>query len=111
MIDFGGYYLVPVEQIEYIDASSSEDGTGWHNLNAHLLSGRVLTIKYRSKTARDEGWRKLYTEIEAERRRSSDEIIARLSLIRDGVERVDKRQFRIWKQLKTLLNVEPEEKI
>ena len=111
MIDFEGYYSIAVERVEYISMSSKENGDYPYTLSVHLESERALSVSYRNKDACAAARNKLCQQIEAERRRSSDEIIARLSIIRDGVERVDKRQFRIWKQLKTLLNVEPEEKI
>ena len=111
MIDFEGYYTVAVEQIEYIDMNDKGTGDCPYCLNIHLLSGRVLSVCYRTAMARTTARNKLQQQIEAERRRDSDQIIARLSLIRDGVERVDKRQFRIWKQLKELLKLPPEETI
>lgn len=108
MIDFEGYYLVNAEQIEYISASGEGD-TGWYNLNVHLLAGRVLTVKYRTKTARDDGRQRLNRQIEAERR-DAENIQNRLYLIEQAVKGVDKRQLKIWRQLKALLRIETDEK-
>lgn len=109
MIDFEGYYLVNAEQIEYISASDEGD-TGWYNLNVHLLAGRVLTVKYRTKMARDDGRQRLNRQIEAERRRDAENIQNRLYLIERAVKGVDKRQLKIWRQLKALLGIETDEK-
>lgn len=111
MIDFEGYYTIAAEQVEYIAATDRGTGDCPYSLDVHLLSGRTLSVSYRTTIARTAGRNKLERQIEAERRRDSDQIIARLSLIRDGVERVDKRQFRIWKQLKELLKLPPDETI
>lgn len=111
MIDFEGYYTVAVEQIEYIDMNEKGTGDCPYCLNIHLLSGRVLSVCYRTAMARTTARNKLCGQIETERRRDSETIINRLYLIKDALERVDKRQFRIWKQLKELLKLEPDETI
>lgn len=109
MIDFEGYYLVNAEQIEYISVSGEGD-TGWYNLNVHLLAGRVLTVRYRTKMARDDGQQKLNRQIEAERRWDAENIQNRLYLIEQAVKGVDKRQLKIWRQLKALLGIEADKK-
>ena len=111
MIDFEGYYTIAAEQVEYIAATDRGTGDCPYCLNIHLLSGRALSVCYRTAAARTAARNKLCGQIEAERRRDSETIINRLHLIRDAVERVDKRQFRIWKQLKELLKLEPDETI
>lgn len=108
MIDFEGYYLVSAEQIEYIN---TDEGAGWYNLNVHLLAGRVLTVRYRTKMARDEGRQKLHRQIESERRQDAENIQNRLYLIEQAVKGVDKRQYKIWRQLKILLKLGQDDEI
>lgn len=103
MIDFEGYYLVNAEQIAYIDIT--DESSGWYNLNVRLLCGQVVTVRYRTKTARDEGRKKLHGQIESERRQDAENIQSRLYRIEQAVNGVDKRQFKIWKQLKILLKL------
>ena len=108
MIDFEGYFLVSAGQIEYI---STAEGTDWYNLNVHLLGGRVLTVRYRTKMARDEGRQKLCRQIESERRQDAENIQNRLYLIEQAVKGVDKRQYKIWRQLKILLKLGQDDEI
>ena len=108
MIDFEGYYLVSAEQIEYIN---TDEGADWYNLNVHLLAGRVLTVRYRTKMARDEGRKKLHRQIESERRQDAENIQNRLYLIEQAVKGVDKRQYKIWRQLKILLKLGQDDEI
>ena len=50
-------------------------------------------------------------EVECDRRRKELDIQGQLATIMRVVERTEKRQLRIWRQLKELLGVEPEETI
>lgn len=104
MIDFEGCYLISAGQIEYID-TYNEENTGWYGLNVHLLGGRVLTVKYRTKMGRDDGRKRMYQKVEDERRRDAENIENRLYLIEQAIKGVDKRQYKIWKQLKSLLRL------
>lgn len=49
-------------------------------------------------------------EIESEKRRAVEQILNRLNLIEQAVKGLDKRQYKIWRQLGALLRVTPEEK-
>ena len=48
-------------------------------------------------------------QIDREKRQDIDKIHTALYLLQDSINRIDKRQLRIWKQLKELLGVRVEE--
>ena len=49
-------------------------------------------------------------EIESEKRQDAERILNRLNLIEQAVKGLDKRQYKIWRQLGELLRVVPDEK-
>lgn len=108
MIEFEGYYLVAVEQVEYI---YTKDGTGEqpYGLFLHTTSGKELGVWYSLEVRRREAIVKLARQIEQERRWPTENILHRLYLIESGINRTDKRTLRIWQQLKRLLHLESED--
>ena len=82
MIEFEGYYSVSVEQVAYV---SMRNGTG--------------------KTPYG-----LFLNLENGKRQDAERILNRLNLIEQAVKGLDKRQYKIWRQLGALLRVVPDEK-
>lgn len=110
MIDFEGFYSVDAEQVEFI---SMRNGTGEtpYGLFLTLRSGKELGIWYRTELSRKQGKERIVREVECDRRRKELDIQGQLATNMRVVERTEKRQLRIWRQLKELLGVEPEETI
>lgn len=107
MVEFDSYYFFAADQVECI---SSEKGGDTHpyTLAVYLKSGRRLAVNYATQKDRDNAKRIMVNRVESELRRDSEKIINRLYLIDDAVKRVDKRQLRIWRQLKALLPIPAE---
>ena len=110
MIDFEGIYSVDAERVEFI---SMRSGTGEapYGLFLTMRSGKELGLWYRTEFSRKQGKERIVREIECDRRREELDIQERLTEIMRVVERTEKRQLRIWRQLKELLSVDPVESI
>ena len=83
MIDFEGYYLVPPDQVAYIETRRG-GGDAQLGLFLGLSSGKELGV-------------------------DREDILYRLRLIEACINKTDKRTLRIWKQLQQLLHLESEE--
>lgn len=108
MIDFEGYYLVPPDQVAYIETRRG-GGDAQYGLFLGLTSGKELGVWYRTEEARKAAYAKLAQQTERGKRQDTENILYRLRLIEDCINRTDKRTLRIWKQLKQLLHLESEE--
>lgn len=67
-------------------------------------------VWYRTEISRKQAKERIVREIESEKRRDAERILNRLDLIEHAVKGLDKRQFKIWRQLGALLRVVPDEK-
>lgn len=106
MIEFNGNYIV-ASDISYVTVSTS--GMDYpYNLTVHLKSGNKIGVNYRHEADRNRDRGKLVNQIDSDLRRDSEQIQYQLYLIRDTARRIDKRQLRIWQQLKALLNLKGE---
>lgn len=110
MVNFGGYYTFSADQVEYISATSSDDLDYPYSLSAYLKSGKMLAISYKTEKARDTAKSIMVNRIESELKQTQnldrlDAIHSRILLLERMVERIDKRQLRIWRQLKALLRL------
>lgn len=113
MVEFGGRYYIDPAQVEYIgicdrDGAIIADDHPY-DLTVYLLSGKSLGLRYRTKAERDNERRKLVNTIQRERTNYEETMLCKLRLIQSDVSRIDKRQLRVWQQLKKLLGIQPEE--
>lgn len=102
MIDFEGYYLVPPDQVAYIETRRG-GGDAQYGLFLGLSGGKELGVWYRTEDARKAAYTKLARQVEIGKRQDS------LRLIDACINKTDKRTLRIWKQLQQLLHLESEE--
>lgn len=107
MINFDTYYSFAAYQVEYISAESGSD-IHPYALAVYLKSGKRLCVNYKSRKDRDNAKQLMVNRIESELRRDREQILNRLYLIDDAVKRIDKRQLRVWRQLKALLHLSGE---
>lgn len=106
MIDFEGYYHFAPEQVESIDTETRQGESSYpYTLAVYLKSGRKLAVNYPTKKARDNAREVLCRRVETALRQDADRFYSRLYLVEDAVKRIDKRQLRIWRQLKALLQL------
>lgn len=105
MIDFEGYYLFPADQVEWVDSGIDMAKDHPYSLVVYLKSGKSFTVRYIDKAVRDRARGFLRNQIDRELRHENKQILNKLYLLHDIVQRIDKRQLRIWRQLKQLLNL------
>ena len=111
MIAWGECYRFSAAEVEAIGTVDKTDGTHPYVLTVHLKSGNKLSICYGDKQSRKVAMLDLSRQIDSENRRDAEKIHNALYLLRDSVNRIDKRQLRIWRQLKELLDIKAEEDI
>ena len=103
-----GYYLVPPDQVAYIETRRG-GGDAQYGLFLGLSSGKELGVWYRTEEARKAAYTKLARQVEIGKRQDAENILYRLRLIETCINKTDKRTMRIWKQLQQLLHLESEE--
>lgn len=67
MIDFEGYYLVPPDQVAYIETRRG-GGDAQYGLFLGLSSGKELGVWYRTEEARKAAYTKLARQVEIGKR-------------------------------------------
>lgn len=103
MIDFEGYYLVPPDQVAYIETRRG-GGDAQYGLFLGLSGGKELGVWYRTEEARKAAYTKLARQVEIGKRQDREDILYRLRLIEACINKTDKRTLRIWKQLQQLMH-------
>lgn len=109
MIDFEGYYSIAEDQVEYVETTKTNSPTFPHQVTVYLLSGRSMSVSYKTEASASAVKRRISTMVDIEKRRKADEVITSLREIKEITKRTDKRQLKIWRQLKELLGVSTEE--
>ena len=109
MITWSKYCHFSAESVEYIMTSDNGVVNYPYQLIVHFKSSKSYTISYATADARDSAIKDLVRQIERERNADIEKIISLLYQLRSNTERLDKRQLRIWRQLRDLLNGKTEE--
>lgn len=104
MIDFEGYYIFPAEEVASIQIHTTA-GEYPYAVTISLKSGQKHQVNYKDNKGRDKAARDLRRQIEMELREVNADIRNSLFLLDDKIKRIDKRQLRIWQQLKKLLGI------
>lgn len=73
MIDFEGYYLVPPDQVAYIETRRG-GGDAQYGLFLGLSSGKELGVWYRTEEARKAAYTKLARQVEIGKRQDTEYI-------------------------------------
>ena len=103
MVSWGMLYHFSAEEVETVEAA--ECIAGRYRLTVSLKSGRKLAADYQEKSTHDAMMTSICSQIDRERHRDFEAVRNALSIIKDTVTRIDRRQLRIWKQLSELLGV------
>ena len=111
MVVWSEYYRFPAESVEAIGTSDGTSGTHPYMLTVYLKIGKTLSVSYTDKQIRKAAMLDLSRQIDSEKRRDTEKIQNSLYILRDSVNRIDKRQLRIWRQLKSLLGVKVEDEL
>lgn len=104
MVEFNGNY-VSASDVSYVTAGRSGRLEYPHNLTVRLKNGQSLGVDYATEASRNRDREKLIRQIDSELRRDSEKIQSQLFVLQDTIRRIDKRQLRIWRQLKALLDL------
>lgn len=110
MLSFNGNYFA-ADQIDMIECTDKPDCTEQYPyvLSIKLRNGSRYSVVYSTKLDRNIAARNLARSVENDQRDSYNKILGELYDIRSVVGRLDKRQLRIWQQLKKLLSLQDEE--
>lgn len=90
MIDFEGYYLVPPDQVAYIETRRG-GGDAQYGLFLGLSGGKELGVWYRTEEARKAAYTKLARQVEIGKRQDREDILYRLRLIEACINKTDKK--------------------
>ncbi len=104
MIALSKFFNINAEDVEYIEATNSTSGDHPYHLTVHLKSANVLSVSYRDSKSRDSARNELVRLVDQARREDED-----IEKILSTVKRIDRRQLRIWRQIKSLLGISMEE--
>ena len=109
MINFDNYYRIAEEEIELIEAMNQQSIDYPYVLTVQLKSGKRCSISYKDSKSRDSVRDNIVKQVETEKRAYAEKIVNRLNIIDHAINRIEKRQLRIWRQLKALLGVSVDE--
>ena len=109
MVVWSEYYRFSAEEVESLGITDSGIGSHPFRLTVYFKSGNKLAINYGDMRSRKEAMLDLSRQIDREKMQDTERIHNALYLLQDSTRRIDKRQLRIWKQLKTLLGEKVEE--
>ena len=109
MIALDDYYRFSASEVEYIETLKATSGDHPYRLTVNLRSGKSCSVCYATQKCRDEERNRIVREIERETRCDAERVLNALYLVKRTTELIDKRQMKIWRQLKALLGVRVEE--
>ena len=110
MVVWSEYYRFSAEEVESVETSEGNIGSHPFKLTVNFKSGRRLSVNYPDMASRKAAFVDISRQIDSEKRRDYEKILNALYILKDSVNRIDKRQLRIWKQLNELLGVKAGEK-
>ena len=110
MVVWSENYRFSAEDVEALGIDDKTSGTHPYTLTVYLKSGKSFSVSYMDKQSRRAAMLDLSRQIDSEKRRDAEKIHNALYILQNSVNRIDKRQLRIWRQLQDLLgkNVEEE---
>ena len=109
MIVWGDYYRFSAEEVEAIGTTDSGIGSHPYRLTVHFKSGKNIAINYADMKSRKDAMLDLSRQIDREKKQDIEKIHTALYVLQGSINRIDKRQIRIWQQLKHLLGLQVEE--
>lgn len=109
MIAWGNYFHFNAEDVKYIEAIDSTSGEYPYRLTVHLKSGNAPSVYYKDSKSRDTARNELVRLVDRVRHEDTEKILNQLTLLNYSNERIERRQLRIWRHLRDLLNLKIEE--
>lgn len=109
MIVWSDYYRFAAQEVEAIGTNENTGRSHPYVLTVYLKSGNQFSVSYANEASRRAAMGELVRQIDREKNQIENEIRNKLYLVLDSVNRIDKRQLRIWRQLRDLLGLKVEE--
>lgn len=109
MIAWSKYFNFNAEDVEHIEATDLTTGDYRFKLSVHFKSGNQISVNYLDAKSRDSARVSLVGQIDRARREDVEKLLNQLTLLNYSNERIERRQLRIWRQLKALLGISMEE--
>ncbi len=109
MIQFEEYYCFPADQVVCVKATEGSDG---YLLTVFLKNGTNVGVTYKVKKQRDDAKTSLVIRIERELAREEsrlETLSENAYLLKRSLDRLDKRQQKIFKMLNSVLKQKQEE--
>ena len=101
--------FISEDMIETIEKRNSGDKDYPYSISVCLRNGKTFSVSYKNESRRNADAFSYAKAVEREKNKELDEILTSLINLKWTINRVDKRQLRIWRQLKALLNLEVDE--
>lgn len=108
MITWSDYYRFAAQEVEAIGTNENTGSSHPYVLTVYLKSGNKFSVSYADEASRRAAMGELVRQIDREKNQIENEIRNKLYLVLDSVNRIDKRQLRIWRQLRNLLGIQME---
>lgn len=109
MIAWSKFYNFNAEDVEYIEAIDSTSGDYPYRLTVHLKSGNAISVSYKDSKSRDFARNELVKLVDRAKSEDIEKILSQLTILNYSNERIERRQLRIWRQLKALLGISMED--
>lgn len=111
MIDFAQRYYIQESDIVAIERGYDPNrGAYPFTLSVHTRNGLNYDLGYKLQDARDKAAADMVRKVEcATRDRDMEQIYNKLWLMQSDLSKLDKRQLKIWRQLKELLGLKDKE--
>lgn len=110
MIAFSRYYNFSAEDVECVESTDRDSNEDYpYRLTVHTKSGRSFSVNYKNSESRDTDKAEIVRQVDYQKRQESEKIVSMLYSLKYTVERIDRRELRIWRQLRDLLGIRVEE--
>lgn len=111
MIKFGGYYYIQENDIVAIELGKNVDNRDYPFwLVVRTRNDHRYTLGYRTKDEAAHAAADLARQVEcATRDRDMEHLFNKLWMMKSDLSKLDKRQLKIWRQLKELLGLKDKE--
>lgn len=108
MVTWSDYYRFSEDCVEAIGTADNTGGTHPYVLTVYLKSGNKMSVSYADKQSRRAAMLNLSRQIDSGKRNAAEEVRGTLYQLQVSINRIDKRQLRIWQQLRALLGIKAE---
>ncbi len=108
MVKFSSYHYINPKEVESVSVCKTESEYPY-DLKVRMKSGKELVVSYIQICDRDRARDNLIIDIQRALREEQVSMSNVLTRIENELHIIDKRQLRVWRQLKQLLGISIEE--